>query len=102
MVHLCRPLRGLDRMFLYAILGLAPQALCLRPLRGLKTLRPLRGLETMNVELQVPSFELATEWLNRRIPARQTKGHPTLVHFWSVSSEASKTNLAQVAQLRDQ
>jgi hypothetical protein len=56
----------------------------------------------MNTELQVPSFESATEWLNRRITARQTKGHPTLVHFWSVSSEASKTNLAQVAQLRDQ
>src|ERR1043165_3067584 len=56
----------------------------------------------MTVELQVPSFESATEWLNRRITARQTKGHPTLVHFWSVSSETSKTNLAQVAQLRDQ
>ena len=30
------------------------------------------------------------------------KGHPTLVHFWSISSEVSKTNLAQVAELRDQ
>ena len=56
----------------------------------------------MNVELQLPSFELATEWLNRKITARQTKGHLTLVHYWSVSSEASKNNLAQVAQLRDQ
>jgi predicted Ser/Thr protein kinase len=56
----------------------------------------------MNLELQLPSFETATEWLNRRITARQAKGHPTLVHFWSVSSETSKTNLAQVAQLRDQ
>src|SRR5262249_2094151 len=49
-----------------------------------------------------PSFELASEWLNRRVTARQTKGHLTLVHFWSVSSETSKTNLTQVAQLRDQ
>ena len=56
----------------------------------------------MKAELQLPSFELATEWLNRRVTARQTKGHPTLVHFWSISSETSKTNLAQVAQLRDQ
>lgn len=56
----------------------------------------------MSVDLQAPSFELATEWLNRRVTTRQTKGHPTLVHFWSVSSETSKTNLAQVAQLRDQ
>jgi hypothetical protein len=56
----------------------------------------------MNVDLHLPSFELATDWLNRRITARQTKGHPTLVHFWSISSEQAKTNLAQVAQLRDQ
>src|ERR1041385_3803932 len=56
----------------------------------------------MKAELQSPSFEMASAWLNRRITARQTKGHPTLVHFWSVSSELSKTNLAQVAQLRDQ
>src|SRR5215204_7431558 len=56
----------------------------------------------MKVELQSPSFESATEWLNRRVTARQIKGHPTLVHFWSVSSETSKINLTQVAQLRDQ
>ena len=55
----------------------------------------------MKAQLQLPSFESAAEWLNRRATARQTKGHPTLVHFWSVSSEASKTNLAQLAQLRD-
>src|SRR4026209_727312 len=56
----------------------------------------------MKAELQLPSFEVATEWLNQRLTARQTRGHPTLVHFWSLSSETSKTNLAQVAQLRDQ
>src|ERR1041385_2940303 len=55
----------------------------------------------MKVESQLPPFELATEWLNGRTTARQTKGHPTLVHFWAISSEASKTNLSQVAQLRD-
>ena len=56
----------------------------------------------MKAELQSPSFESASEWLNRRITARQTRGHLTLVHFWSVGSDTSKTNLAQVAQLRDQ
>jgi eukaryotic-like serine/threonine-protein kinase len=56
----------------------------------------------MRTELQLPSFELATEWLNRRATARDTKGHPTLIHFWSVSSETAKTNLTQVAALRDQ
>ena len=30
------------------------------------------------------------------------KGHPTLVYFWSINSEAAKINLAQVAELRDQ
>src|ERR1041385_2045918 len=56
----------------------------------------------MKVDLQLPSFEGATEWLNRQTTTRQIKGHPTLVHFWSISSEASKINLAQIAELRDQ
>lgn len=56
----------------------------------------------MKVDLQLPSFERASEWLNGQVAARQTKGHPTLVHFWSISSETSKSNLAQVAELRDQ
>src|SRR2546423_2525776 len=56
----------------------------------------------MKVDLQLPSFEGATEWLNRQPVTRQTKGHPTLVHFWSISSEESKANLSQVADLRDQ
>jgi len=58
------------------------------------------------VDTKLPSFAGATEWLNRAtaaVPeAKQLKGHPTLVHFWSVSSDDSKTNLTQVAQLRDQ
>ena len=56
----------------------------------------------MKVDLQLPSFERASEWLNGQTTSWQTKGHPTLVHFWSISSETSKTNLAQVAELRDQ
>ena len=54
------------------------------------------------VELQLPSFEEAREWLNRQSASLQIKGHPTLVHFWSISSEASRINLAQIAELRDQ
>ena len=56
----------------------------------------------MKVDVQLPSFERASEWLNGQITARQTKGHPTLVHLWSISSETSKAHLAQVAELRDQ
>lgn len=57
---------------------------------------------------KLPSFAGAIEWLNRataelrETKSLETKGHPTLVHFWSLSSETSKTNLAQVAHLRDQ
>jgi len=59
------------------------------------------------VELTLPSLAAATEWLNRATADKsqktslETTGHPTLIHFWSISSEDSKTNLAQVAQLRD-
>lgn len=53
-------------------------------------------------DLQFESFDRATEWVNGRVSARQAKGHPTLVHLWSISSEAAKNNLAQVAQIRDQ
>src|SRR2546423_9742432 len=56
----------------------------------------------MKFDLQLPSFNGATEWLNRQLVTRQTKGHPTLVHFWSISSEEAKANLSQVAELRDQ
>src|ERR1044072_1868822 len=56
----------------------------------------------MKVDVQLPSFERASEWLNGQTTARQTKGHPTIVHLWSISSETSKANLAQVAELRDQ
>lgn len=60
------------------------------------------------VQTKLPSLAGVTEWLNRATAAKrkttdlETKGHPTLIHFWSISSETSKINLAQVAQLRDQ
>lgn len=53
------------------------------------------------VEKQLPSFDGAFQWLNHRVGALQTKGRPTLVHFWSLSSEPAKINLAQIAELRD-
>ena len=56
----------------------------------------------MKVDLQLPSFEGVTEWLNQKHATIPTKGRPTLVHFWSISSETSKNNLSQVAQLRDE
>jgi len=56
----------------------------------------------VKIDFRLSSLAEATEWLNSRSSAQQVKGHPTLVHFWSISSETAKTNLAQVAELRDQ
>jgi tRNA A-37 threonylcarbamoyl transferase component Bud32 len=57
----------------------------------------------MKVNSQMPSLEGASEWLNQTTPnTPETKGRPTLVHFWSVNSKISETNLSHIAQLRDQ
>jgi hypothetical protein len=53
----------------------------------------------MKVELQLPSFDGATGWLNQehdREPV--TKGHPILVRFWPHSSEPATTDLARLLQ----
>jgi hypothetical protein len=61
----------------------------------------------MKVNSQLPSFEGATEWLNlatadaRESISRETKGRPTLVHFWSINSQLSRNNFSQVAELRN-
>src|SRR5215210_5241648 len=52
---------------------------------------------------QMPSLEGATEWFNAT-GARaevETKGQPTLVHFWSVSCGICKDNMPRVAEWRD-
>jgi predicted Ser/Thr protein kinase len=58
----------------------------------------------MKIDTEMPSFEGATEWLNHTAAhaLHDAKGHPTLVHFWSVSCDISEANLPQVAELRDQ
>lgn len=61
----------------------------------------------MKVDSLLPSFEGATEWLNQATPNahesidRETKGRPILIHFWSINSQISKINFAQVAELRN-
>jgi thiol-disulfide isomerase/thioredoxin len=52
----------------------------------------------------MPSLEGATEWFNATGAAAeaQAKGHPTLVHFWSVSCGTCKENLPRVSEWRDQ
>jgi serine/threonine-protein kinase len=56
----------------------------------------------MKADSPLPSLAGATAWLNGSPNLRDTKGHPILVHFWSLSSEIAKANLSQTAELRDQ
>lgn len=57
----------------------------------------------MRIGTEMPSFEGATEWFNATGAGaqEQAKGHPTLVHFWSVSCGICKDNLPRVAEWRD-
>ena len=52
---------------------------------------------------EMPSLEGATEWFNATgaRAAAEAKGHPTLVHFWSVSCGICKDNMPRVAAWRD-
>ena len=56
----------------------------------------------MKVDSPLPLLAGATAWLNGTPNLRDTKGHPILIHFWSLSSETAKANLSQTAELRDQ
>src|SRR5262245_52217140 len=56
----------------------------------------------MKVDSPLPSLAGATVWLNDAPNPRETKGHPILIHFWSIDSEKAKANLSQTAEVRDQ
>jgi thiol-disulfide isomerase/thioredoxin len=58
----------------------------------------------MRIGTPMPSLEGATEWFNgtQAHAEAESKGHPTLVHFWSLSCGICKDNLPQVAQWRDE
>ena len=57
----------------------------------------------MRIGTEMPSLEGATEWFNATGAAAEAeaKGHPTLVHFWSVSCGMCKENLPRVAEWRE-
>lgn len=52
----------------------------------------------------MPKLEGAIEWFNatQAHAEAEAKGHPTLVHFWSVSCEVCRTNMARVAAWREE
>ena len=57
----------------------------------------------MRIGTEMPSLEGATEWFNSTgaAAAEQAKGHPTLIHFWSVSCGICKDSMPRVAEWRD-
>ena len=58
----------------------------------------------MRIGTEMPALDGATEWLNATgaHAAHEAAGHPTLVHFWSVSCGLCKDNLPRVAAWRDE
>jgi thiol-disulfide isomerase/thioredoxin len=66
-----------------------------------------RFYEVMNMPMRIgtemPGFEGATEWhkADADEALNQAKGHPTLVHFWSVSCGICKDNMPRVSEWRD-
>ena len=57
----------------------------------------------LKIGTPLPSLEGATEWFNgtQAHAEVEASGHPTLVHFWSVSCGICSENMPRVAQLRD-
>ena len=58
----------------------------------------------MRIGTSMPNLDGATEWFNgtQAHAEAEAVGHPTLVHFWSVSCGICKDNLPRVAQWRDE
>ncbi|HEY6806410.1 MAG TPA: redoxin domain-containing protein [Pyrinomonadaceae bacterium] len=58
----------------------------------------------MRIGTPMPSLDGATEWFNgtQAHAEAESQGHPTLVHFWSVSCGVCKDNLPRVAQWREE
>lgn len=52
----------------------------------------------------MPSLDGATEWFGSTQAAAEEEaaGHPTLIHFWSMSCGTCKENMPRVAEWRDE
>ena len=57
----------------------------------------------MRIGTLMPSLDGATEWFNSTGAHAEfeSKGHPTLVHFWSVSCGICKENMPRIEEWRE-
>ncbi|MEP7271241.1 MAG: redoxin domain-containing protein [Acidobacteriota bacterium] len=58
----------------------------------------------LRIGTEMPDFSGATEWLtgSQSETSSAIEGHPTLVHFWSVSCGICKENMPRVAEWREE
>src|SRR6267378_7792375 len=58
----------------------------------------------MRIGTEMPRLDGATEWFGgtQAHAEMEAKGHPTLVHFWSMSCGMCKENLPRIAEWREQ
>jgi len=58
----------------------------------------------MRIGTEMPRLDGATEWFNatQEHAENESKGRPTLVHFWSMSCGICKDNMPRIAEWRDQ
>ncbi len=58
----------------------------------------------MRIGTEMPQLDEATNWFGgtQAHAESEAKGHPTLVHFWSVSCGVCKDNLPRIATWRDE
>ena len=57
----------------------------------------------MRIGTEMPKLDGATEWFGgtQAHAEAESKGRPTLIHFWSVSCHICKDNLPRVGEWRD-
>lgn len=55
----------------------------------------------MRVDAALPSLDGASRWFNGQVSREDLLGHPTLVHFWSVSCHICKETMPGVVEWRD-
>src|SRR2546430_4541218 len=58
----------------------------------------------MRIGTEMPPLDGATEWFGgtQASAEAQAAGHPTLIHFWSMSCGICKDNMPRIAEWRDQ